>query len=110
MTELLSYFLITLSGTDTEIISVSDILTLGFFLKTLSADGKYSLRNSGNLLQPIQMILSKNLTTFSQYFAKFLESTSNFKHFEKNDDPRSLCIFRITAYVFSVKSMVTQMI
>ena len=48
--------------------------------------------------KPFQMQLSKNLNTFSQNFAKFLESTSNFKHLEKSDDPRNRSIFEVTYY------------
>ena len=44
----------------------------------------------------IQTQLSKRLETFSQDFAQFLESTSNFKNFEEKDDPRSLCIFEVS--------------
>ena len=47
------------------------------------------------MLEPIQMQLFKNLKIVCQYFAQFLESTSNFQHFEDKDDPRSLCIFEI---------------
>ena len=60
---------------------------------TLTADDKYSPRNSEKLLQPIQMQLSKTLKTFSLHFVQFLESISHLKHCEKKDDPRSLCIF-----------------
>ena len=66
------------------------------FVKTLTADDKYSLRNSENLRQPIKMQLSKNLKTFSQYLAKFLESTSDFQHFGKKEDSHSLRISEIT--------------
>ena len=59
----------------------------------MAADDKYSFGNSNDFLEPIQMQLSKNLNTFSESFAQFLESTSNFKHFEKINDPCSLCIF-----------------
>ena len=55
---------------------------LGLFVNTLTADGKYSLCNRENLPQPIQMQLSKKQRTFSELFASFLKSTSNFKHFE----------------------------
>ena len=41
------------------------------------------------------MQLSKNLKSFSQYFAQFVQSASNFKHLGKNDDPRSVCIFEV---------------
>ena len=76
-----------------EIISVSDILTLGLFVKTLTADNNYSLRNSESFLQQIEMQLSKNLNTFSQYFPQYQQSPSKFKHFEKK--------MSLLAYVFS---------
>ena len=42
------------------------------------------------------MQLSKILKTFSEHFAQLVESTSNFKHFEKEDDPPSVCIIEVT--------------
>ena len=69
---------------------------LGLFVKTLIADDKYSLRNGEKLQEPIQMQLFKNLKTFSQHFAQFVQSTSKLKHFEKKDDPRSVCILEVT--------------
>ena len=48
------------------------------FINTLSADGKNSLLNRDNLMQPIQMQLSKKQKTFSQLFAAFLRSRLNF--------------------------------
>ena len=56
---------------------------LGLFVNTLTGDDKYSLRNSENLQQPIQMQLSNKQRTFFQFFALFLKSTSNFKLFGK---------------------------
>ena len=41
---------------------------LGLFLCTLSADDKYSLPNSENLRQPIQMYFSQNPKNFSRSF------------------------------------------
>ena len=41
------------------------------------------------------MQLSKNLKTFSQHLAQFLESTSTFKQFEKKVDTPSLCIVKV---------------
>ena len=41
---------------------------LGLFIYTLTADDRYSLRNSNNLLQPIQMQLSKKQTFFFSIF------------------------------------------
>ena len=65
-------------------------------MKTLTADDKYSLRNSEKLREPIQMQLSKILQTFSQHIAQLVLSTSDFQHFEEKDDTRSVCIFEVT--------------
>ena len=45
---------------------------------------------------PIQMELSLKPKPFSYFFVPFLESTSNFKDFEKNDDRHSYFISQIT--------------
>ena len=65
---------------------------LRLFVNTLPADDKYSLQIRDNLTQPIQILLSQKLNTFSQFFFGFLKSTLNFEHFEKKDDPHSRCI------------------
>ena len=76
------------------------------FVKTLTADDKYSLPNSENLQKTIKMQLSKILKTFSRSFAELVQSTSNFKHFEKKK-------MSLVPYVFSklptVKGTITQM-
>ena len=61
-------------------VSVSEIL--GVFVNTLTSDGKYSLLNRQNLPQSIQLQMSKIQKSFSQFFAQYLKSTSNFEHFE----------------------------
>ena len=66
------------------------------FVKTLTADDKYSLLNRDNLTQPIRTPLSKKHKAFSQLFFQFLKCTLNFEHFQKKDDPRSLFISEIT--------------
>ena len=38
---------------------------------------------------------SQKQNSFSDFFAISLKSPSNFEHFEKQDDPDSLCIFEI---------------
>ena len=43
----------------------------------------------------MQMELSLKATIFSDFFVPFLESTSNFKHFEKNDNRHSYFISEI---------------
>ena len=59
------------------------------FVNTLSADGKYPVPYYENLELPIQMQLSGEWKTFPQFSAPFLESTSNFKPFERKDDGHS---------------------
>ena len=65
------------------------------FRKTLTANDKYLVRYCGNLWSPIEMQLSLKPKTFSHFFVPFLESASNFKHFEKNDDRDSYFVSEI---------------
>ena len=44
----------------------------------------------------MQMILPEKRKTFSHFFVPFLESKSNFKHFEKKYDGHSYSISKIT--------------
>ena len=53
------------------------------FSNTLSAYGKYSLLNTDNLMQPIQMQLSWKENLFSAFFSAFSKSRLNFEHFQK---------------------------
>ena len=69
---------------------------LGLLVNTLAADEKNPVLNRDNLTIPIQMQLSQKQKTFSQFFAAFLKSTLNFKHFESKDDPHRFCIFEVT--------------
>ena len=57
---------------------------LGLFVNTLSEDDRYCLLYKDNLLQPIQILLSKKQKTFSEFFSPFLKSTLNFERFQKN--------------------------
>ena len=66
------------------------------FVNTLTADDKYSLLNTDNLMQPIRTPLSQNNKAFSEFFLAFSKSTLNFENFQKKDDPRSLFISEIT--------------
>ena len=59
------------------------------FVNRLTADGKYAVHDFDNLQLSIQMQLSEKRKNFSQFFVPFLESTSNFEHFEKKDDCHS---------------------
>ena len=45
-----------------------------------------------------QMHSSQKENTFSEFFSPFLESALNFEHFQKKDDPHSLCISEITGH------------
>ena len=56
---------------------------LGQFVNTLTAYYKYSLSNRENVLQSIQMQLSKKPKTLSELFALLLKPTSNFEKFKK---------------------------
>ena len=56
---------------------------LRLFVKTLTADDKYSFLNRNNLTQAIQILLSQKQETFSEFFAAFLKSILNFEHFQK---------------------------
>ena len=65
------------------------------FFNTLPLDDKYSLSNTENVPQPIQMQLSKRLQIFFQFFTAFLKSTFNFQHCEEKDEPDSVCISEV---------------
>ena len=56
---------------------------LTLFVNTLTANGKYSLLSTDNLIQTIQMDLSQNEKTFSEFFRAFFNCTSNFESFQK---------------------------
>ena len=62
---------------------------LAVFVNTLTADGKYPVQGCENLQLPIQMQLSDKQNNFSQFFVPFVESSSNFEHFEKKIDCHS---------------------
>ena len=44
------------------------------------------------------MQISKKRKQFFDFFSVFFKSRSNFEHFEKRDDPQSLCISEVTDY------------
>ena len=63
----------------------------------MTANDKYPFPDLENLLSPTQLQLSFKLKTFSNFFfLLFLESTSNFKHFEKKDDRHSYFLTEFT--------------
>ena len=59
------------------------------FVKLLTEDAKYPAQHCENLQFPTQMQLSEKRKTFSEVFFPFLECTSNFKLFEREDDRHS---------------------
>ena len=69
---------------------------LRLFVYTLTDDDKYYLLYGDNLTQPIQILLCQKQKTFSRFFSTFLESTLNFPHIQKKDNPHSRCISQIT--------------
>ena len=66
------------------------------FRNTLTANDKYPFRDLQNLLSRTQLQLSFKPKTFSDFLNIFLESTSNFQHFEQNYDRLSYFITEIT--------------
>ena len=60
---------------------------LRMFFNTLTDDDKYSLLYRDNLMQPIQILLSRKQKTFSEFLSAFLKSTLYFEHSGKKDDP-----------------------
>ena len=46
--------------------------SVGVFVNTLTADGKYPVQGCENLQLPIQMQLSEKQKTFSEFFFHFL--------------------------------------
>ena len=66
------------------------------FLNPLTANDKYSLNSKDKRMQKLQMHLSQKENNFSQFCSPFFESALNFEHFQKKDDPHSLCISEIT--------------
>ena len=66
------------------------------FRNILTANDKYPFLDCVSLWSQIQMQLSQKPTIFSDFFIRFLESTSNFKLFEKKDDRHTYFISEIT--------------
>ena len=66
------------------------------FRNTLTANDNYRVQDCENLPSLIQMSLSLERNFFSDLFVPFLESTSNFKHFEKKDDRHTYFLSEIT--------------
>ena len=68
---------------------------LGLHVNTFAADEKYPVLNRDNLRIHIQMQLSQKQKNISQFFASFLKSRFNFKHFLKKGDAHRFFIFEV---------------
>ena len=66
------------------------------FRNTLSGEGKYSHFNRSNLTQPIQMQVSREQKTFSNFSSSFLKSSLNFGHSQTKYHIHGWCISEIT--------------
>ena len=75
---------------------------LGVFDNTLTTDDKYHVQDCENLLFPNQRKLSFELKTYSILFVPFLESSSNFKYFQK----KKIVIVYIFPKLQTVKDLV----
>ena len=65
---------------------------LRLFVKTLTADDKYSGNNMQGLPQQFQTPFSQKQTIFSGFFIAFLKCAWNLDHFLKKDEYSSLII------------------
>ena len=85
----LQNLLITVMGVALEKSLLLIHKTLRLFVKTLTVDEKHYLLNRDNLTQPIQIQVSQEQKTFSEFFFAFLKPILSFKHLPKKDDPHS---------------------
>ena len=69
---------------------------LGLLRNTLTVNDNYPVQDCENLSSPIEMHLSLERNFSSDLFVPFLEATSNFKNFEKNDDRHTYLLLEIT--------------
>ena len=73
------------------------------FLNTLTGDAKDSVQDCENSRLPIQMELSEKQKLFRYFFFPFLESTSNFKCFEK----KTIVIANVSPKLENMKNLFT---
>ena len=71
---------------------------LGVFRNTLTTIDKYPFRDLENFLSPTQLQLSLKRKTSSDFLNPLMESTSNFKDFEKKDGLHSYFITKVTGF------------
>ena len=62
---------------------------LRLFVNTLTVNDKHYLLNRDNLMQPVQVQLSREKKAFCEFFFAFLKSILNSKYLQKNDGPPS---------------------
>ena len=74
---------------DLENISLIEVWKIGLFVNTRTAHYKYPVTDCENLLFPIQIQLSEKQKRLYQFFIPFVESPSNFEHFQKKEDRHS---------------------
>ena len=63
----------------------------------MSGVDKCFFPNRDNLMQPLHMMLSEKLKTFSRFFNVFSKSRLSFEYLKKKDDAHSLFISEPTA-------------
>ena len=68
---------------------------LGVFSNILTANDNYPVQECGNFSSPIQMELYLKENIFVDFFGSFLESTTNFEHFEKKVEHHTYFISEI---------------
>ena len=78
-----------MNGIEVEKVSLRYMENLRNFVNLLSGNNKYSLLNSGNLLQHFLMQLSQKWKKFSEFLFKFSKFRFNFEHFQEKDDGNS---------------------
>ena len=66
---------------------------LGLIVNRLTADDKYSRRNTQNLTQELQTAISQKQKTFSGTFITYLKSITNSNAVVKKIESASLSIF-----------------
>ena len=64
----------------------------------MSGVDKCFFPNRDNLMQPLHMMLSEKLKTFSRFIIVFSKSRLSFEYFQKKDDAHTLFISEVTAY------------
>ena len=79
-------FFMILREVHLENVSSSGRWNLRSFVNTLTAESKCPVQGFENLQLQIEGKLSEKRKYFSEFFVPFLDSTSNFEHFERKVD------------------------